>query len=177
MQIRKHHQKNINVIFSSFAESLPLCSVVWHHLWEGLTDSSSYQGVEDSREYSNATNTCWVLTCLKRRRRNYKGTINWLTGLFITVALTVMVMMIRGTMMMKQKQSVISLTRHISFIVNGVSPSPPYHNRNGSTVHQLLSAFVPLTPQRWQHWVCSFKWAFAHSLRITTTASVLAGVA
>lgn len=24
--------------------------------------------------------------------------------------------------------------------------------------------FVPLTPQWWQHWVYSFKWAFAHSL-------------
>lgn len=55
-------------------------------------------------------------------------------------------------------------------------PPPSQHNRNGSMVHQLLSAFVPLTPRLWQHWVYSFKWAFAHSLRITTTASVLPGL-
>lgn len=77
-----------------------------------------------------------------------------------------------------------ALTRRISFtciIVNGVythphPPPPSQHNRNGSMVHQLLSAFVPLTPRLWQHWVYSFKWAFAHSLRITTTASVLPGL-
>lgn len=51
-----------------------------------------------------------------------------------------------------------------------------HHRTNRSIVHQFLSAFVPLTPQWWQHRVCSFKWAFAHSLRITTTASVLPGL-
>lgn len=63
------------------------------------------------------------------------------------------------------------LTQHFPVtcvIVNGAQPPTPTPPSVSTTKAPCSIScclfFVPLTPRRCQHWVYSFKWAFAHSL-------------
>lgn len=151
--------------------------MLWHHLWEGQTEFSSFLGMEERAEYLKATNACWVLTWFKLEKKKQSEAVDWLTYHSGPDSDD-------DDENDDEKEDNDDKTKaecdipdmpHF-FYMYYCTFFPSCGNRNGTMAHQLLSAFVPLTPQWWQHWVCSFKWAFAHSLRITTTASVLAGL-
>lgn len=139
----------------------------------GTIKCSSFLGMEDGREYPIAAIACRELTCYKLEPS--PKAMDWLYLLFIIVLvalttvmrMTMMMMVMMRAMMMKQRSQ--KMWRHPNTFRFHASVQTllflPVSNSSGSTLHLSLSAFVPLTPQWCQHWVYSFKWAFAHSLR------------
>lgn len=146
--------------------SRSFCWDLWHHMWEGRKWHFAHFWARRMAENNRSSNTYLLRINMSQTGKQSSG--HRLIKSLVMSPCWRRRQWGRGRWWSKSGVSVNpSLTQHFPVtcvIVNANPPLTLIYHKSLYAPSVAVCFFVPLTPQRCQHWVYSFKGAFAHSL-------------